>query len=312
MDIRFVNKSFSVLLLMILMIGLPSLYPIFALAPEEQAPPALQTRTLTFFLFQETATLASGSSVTRNANIFIGDQSPVVKDAFVEVRGVTKQAASQTITLDIRSTSGSVCTETFATPRERAFTVNASGKDTRFKLLYTGNGSSGVSSLVYCLGQIITVPSGYSFDMKIAVSGADVSLASARLVVTYQFTPSAAPSSLPAIGTLISPTFDTYAVNGANFNWILWKGLKPAGTQVRLQFASADASGGPFTYAGPDCSAATYYEPAADTAVEIRCLATHNNKRYFRYRVQLCSSSDCATPGTQNPEVTDVIVNWSP
>lgn len=121
---------------------------------------------------------------------------------------------------------------------------------------------------------------------------------------------------LPSTGDLISPTFDTYAVNGANFNWIKWSGTKPSGTRVRLQIAVSDNSSGPWTYygeAGGACGTGLYYEPAVDTSAEIQyCNATFNNKRYYRYKVQLCSNNDCATSGTQTPTVNDVVINWSP
>lgn len=297
---------------MSLMIGLPFLYPVFALAPEEHAPPAVQTRTLKFFLFQEMAGVPGGGEIIRDASFFVGDQNPVVKDAFIEVRGVTKAVSSQTITIDVRFPSGSLCAQLFPSLRSRDFTLDASGDDTLFKILYTGNGAATESSLLYCLQQIVTAPTAYPLQIRIAVSGEAVSVIGAKLVLTYQFTPTIQSSALPPMGTLISPTFDTQTANGADFNWIMWKGTKPAGTRVRVQLATANVSSGPFSFVGPDCTIGTYFEPAESTSSSIGCTTEHHNKRYFRYKVQLCSNSDCASPGSGNPEVADVIVNWSP
>lgn len=303
---------------------------VLGLATEEKKPPDFQTRTLKFFIFQEPAVLVSPTSTTTDFSIFIGESAPVVRDAYIEVRGVTKAAASQQIKVDLRAASGSTCIDSFPdTLRAKTFTLDSTGQSNHFRILYTGTSTASSFSPTYCLKNIITSPGTYNFQLRTDINGADVSTLQARLVLTYQYTPATeAVGGLPATGEVISTTFDTYAVNGANFNWILWKGIKPAGTRVRLQLATSNCSNGatdPSTclsgswgatgsdYLGSACTNSTWFEPVSATSIEIpRSCTTHNNKRYFRYKVQLCSNTDCSTAGSNNPEVQDVIVNFSP
>ncbi|TSC78585.1 MAG: hypothetical protein G01um101433_146 [Parcubacteria group bacterium Gr01-1014_33] len=280
-------------------------------------------KTLTFFSLQNQTIIASGGSVTSDFSVFVGEQSPVVKNAYIEVEGVTKQAASQTITIDsIQQGTGSL-----PTPRVRTFAIDSSGKDNPFTILYRGDETTGNDLAAYLAG-IITSPGPYTFTIKVDVSGAGVSLLGARLALLYQFTQSAG-GAFPATGTVISPTFNTYAVNGATFNSILWKGAKPTGTNVRLQLATSNCpngetnppvcSTGTWNYVGgATCLANDYYTPPpddgthADAATPLMCYNEFNNKRYFRYKVILCSSSNCTDAGNSTPQVDDVIVNWSP
>ncbi len=134
-------------------------------------------------------------------------------------------------------------------------------------------------------------------------------------------------SGYPATGELISPIFDTSVVNGASFNSISWKGQLNGG-KIRLQLATSNCSNGatnPPTcnagvwgpsgsdYLGTDCTNAVYYEQTAtDEPNEIKCYTNHQNKRYFRYKLIICSSGDCSTAGAQTPQVDDIMVNWSP
>lgn len=122
----------------------------------------------------------------------------------------------------------------------------------------------------------------------------------------------------PANGTLESSTFDTGIINGAAYNSILWAGALNGG-KVRLQIATSNNSSGPWNYAGPgpSCDTSTYYEPAAGTPAEIDlACASIQNKRYFRYKITLCSASDCSSSGTNTPEINGaqggIIINWSP
>lgn len=296
-----------------------------ALSTEETSS---KIKTIKFFIFQEPAVLVTPSSTTTAYSIFIGEQSPIIKDAYIEIRGVSKPTASQTITADVRATSGATCTEAFGTPRSRSFTLDTTGQGNHFTILYTGTGTSSVSSLLYCLANIITSPGSYPFELKVDISGADVSALQARMVITYQFTPPAVQTGgFVATGNIISSTFDTYAVNGAAFNSIIWKGTKPPPgntTKVRLQFAASNCSNGAsnppacttgsWNYiGGGTCSQSDYYEPNSDAAMELKCFSDFNNMRYFRYKVILCSNTTCTPPGgSGTPQVDDVIVNWSP
>ena len=263
------------------------------------------SNTTSFVVFQNQTVLSTPGSLSQTFSVFIGEPAPVIKSAYLLVSGVTKSTPSNAITVDIKQPS-----DTFPTPRAKTFAIDASGSQTLFKILYVGNETGGNDLASYLAG-IITAPTEYTFTVKIDTNGADVSLLHARLVITYQFTQSS--GGYPATGNIISPTFDTYAINGASFNSIGWKGIKPIGTRVRLQLATSNNPAGPFTFiGGSTCSASDYYEPNPDTEADLQCFSSFNNKRYFQYKAILCSSNDCSTSGSQTPQVDDVLINWSP
>lgn len=139
-------------------------------------------------------------------------------------------------------------------------------------------------------------------------------------------------SGLPATGMLDSAVFETTATagHGPAYNSIMWKGSQNSSLgKVQFQLATSDCSNGKtnpptcndsgvWTFYGSDgttCNTTNYYSTNAtqfDTPVELSCSPTyHNNQRYFRYRVRLCSS-DCSASGAASPIVDDVIVNWAP
>ncbi|MBI5306020.1 hypothetical protein HZB04_00280 [Candidatus Wolfebacteria bacterium] len=123
------------------------------------------------------------------------------------------------------------------------------------------------------------------------------------------------------IGTIESPVFDTGAANGVGFNFIMASGTTPTGAKFRMQLATSNSSGGPWNYLGPNCADTTYYFDAAfapfpgignsPATQEIGCPNSHNNKRYFRYKLILCSG-DCSAGGSDTPQIDKIIVNWSP
>ena len=110
-----------------------------------------------------------------------------------------------------------------------------------------------------------------------------------------------------ATGTLDSTTFDTGVASGSQLNSVLWHGSQPAGTAVRFQLATSNASSGPWTFVGSDGTSNSYYATGPDLSL-IFGYTPHNNFRYFRYRVLLLSNVN----QTLTPRVDDVIVNWSP
>lgn len=146
--------------------------------------------------------------------------------------------------------------------------------------------------------------SGQTYCLRVL----DSNLAPSKMVYTKYA--SATISGYPASGTVISATYDTGLAGGAAYNSIVWQGALNGG-KVRFQFGSSDTDSG-WSYYGPDCAIGTWYDTSPNTSTEIGCPALHNNKRYFRYRAQLCSASDCSSAGANTPRVDDVIVNWSP
>ena len=75
---------------------------------------------------------------------------------------------------------------------------------------------------------------------------------------------------------------------------------------VGVVLLSAGGGSG-WEYRGSNCAIdGPGYEPNADTSVEIGCESDHYNKRYFRYRVQICGATDCAAGGSGSATVADV------
>ena len=140
-----------------------------------------------------------------------------------------------------------------------------------------------------------------------------------KIIETHRYKPpTCGGGAYPATGDIISPIFDTGAANGVGYNWLMASGTTPIGTKIRVQLATASTTGGPWDYLGPNCDTTSYYYnsalPASPIQQEIKCYNNHNNKRYFRYKVILCSdsASNCQNGGADTPIINDVIVNWSP
>lgn len=272
------------------------------------------SKTIKFSIFQSPVALVSPASTSTDFSIFIGEQSPVFKDVYIELKGVTQASSNQQITVDFKEQG----VGSFPTNRQKQFILDSSNSPNSFKLFYNGNEGGGLNGILKdYLSSLISGPGTYNFTLKIDISGADISLLQARMIITYQFTP---PSSgaYPVSGIFYSPIFDTGAVNGASFNKIMAKGPSNPGTKVRVQFAASSSTDpNSFTFIGPspDCNPGVYFYdsdiPQPNISKEIGCFSQHNNKRYFRYKVILCSN-DCSTAGSATPQVDDVIINWSP
>lgn len=150
-------------------------------------------------------------------------------------------------------------------------------------------------------------------------------------VYTYsQYAIATVVSGLPATGTLDSAVFDTFDGGGANqgpaYNSIMWDGTTEGTGKVQFQLATSDSSSGPWNFYGSSdngvtCGAGYYYDTLTSGAgggpgkpVEVSCAASQsqNNKRYYKYRIQICSSTDCSSSGVTSPIVTGVVVNWAP
>ncbi|OHA79556.1 MAG: hypothetical protein A2747_03910 [Candidatus Yonathbacteria bacterium RIFCSPHIGHO2_01_FULL_44_41] len=132
-------------------------------------------------------------------------------------------------------------------------------------------------------------------------------------------------------GIVTSSVFDSNsfwatAGDGGGYNSIMWKGTFPVGTKVKFQFATSDCANGKtnapacndlgsWSYIGSDgvsCGSVFWYDTVnQDQPVELKCSSTyHNNQRYYRYKVKLCSG-DCTTPGTVTPTITRIVVNYA-
>lgn len=121
--------------------------------------------------------------------------------------------------------------------------------------------------------------------------------------------------------TITSSVYDTTAsTSSVGYNSIMWKGtLGGAGLnegKVKFQLSASASSSGPWNYfGGSTCGALDWFDSLGpDKPIELKgfsCLSAWNNKRYYRYKVQMCSN-DCVTAGLNTPTINNIIVNWSP
>lgn len=165
----------------------------------------------------------------------------------------------------------------------------------------------------------------YTYTLNVIPSGISIYGLGLKMTETHRYAPPAC-GGMPIYGDLTSAIFDsTGDAQGAGYNSVTWKGsLGGPGTnegKVRFQFAASDSSSGPWTYiGGATCQIGDWFEPSApNTPIELRgdvdndatCRDAWNNKRYFRYKIRVCSN-DCTTAGVFTPTVDDVVVNWAP
>lgn len=107
-------------------------------------------------------------------------------------------------------------------------------------------------------------------------------------------------------GELISSILDTGVPVNAGFNSLLWQGSLGTSGAVKFQIAFSDSFSGPWNYYGPT-SDADWYQPNPDVSISFPTvgLASPQNKRYIRYKVNLFTTNI-------SPQINDIIINWSP
>ena len=73
---------------------------------------------------------------------------------------------------------------------------------------------------------------------------------------------------------------------------------------------ASNSSSSPWSYVGgTTCGANDWWDAtAANAPVKIKCCSDLNNKRYYRYKIQLCSY-DRSVAGENSPLVTDVVIS---
>lgn len=257
-------------------------------------------KTTEFFVLQENNVLTNGNSTSTEFEIFIGEDEPDLKNAKIEINGIASSMASNPrIEVYLQNKSG--------TQQSDISTYNISSSPNSTKFILTFNATTFLS---------VTSPlvEGSNF-YRIFITPFDlsVSLLSATVKINYKFTPPTTGIGYYPFGTLYSATFDTGITQGAAYNSILWKGNIQSG-KVKFQLATSDSSSGPWNYYGPGCTTASpdMYDIAADSPASIGCASIHNNKRYSRYKVTICSASNCTSAGSTTPTIDDIIVNWSP
>jgi len=271
-----------------------------ALAPEETG---FKMKTVKFFAFQETSNLTTTSAIEKDFSIFLGEQTPIIQSAFLEIEGISAaDVTNQSITAQIKQQGEG----SFSNSNTYNFEIaNASS---RFSILYDVTGF---------LVPKITTAGTYNFTQSITNNGsATIDSLHAQLILTYQFTPP--DEGYRPTGSIVSSTFDTNMTGGSAPNSILWLGTLPDTAVVKFQFASSncsngatndpDCDSGTWDYVGSDGTSSTYYEPSEPDIPLLLNLAHHNNKRYFRYKITLEPTSNAQ----ETPIVEDIILNWSP
>ncbi len=143
--------------------------------------------------------------------------------------------------------------------------------------------------------RIINIQGYYNADMNYAGLGSNFCSYGVALK------PVADTSTSAFQGALESTTFDFGSQ--AQLNSLLWHGASNGG-QVQFQFATSNATSGPWNYTGSDGTSNSYYTPFVDTSLKLD-YSLYNNYRYFRYKASFYGS-------TLSARVDDVVVNWSP
>jgi len=257
------------------------------------------SKTVKFFITQEKEIIIDGVEVNKGFTISIAENNPQITSAFIEIKGIAKASAATTGIVNVKIDDNPYVlynTEVAATPK-------------KFIVAYE------ITSIIS--PDFPGVSGSKNYTLYIKNDNFNTTNLSAKLILTYKYTKSS--GTLPASGSITSSIFDTEINNGAAYNSILWKGSLNGGI-VKLQLAASDCSNGAENYPacdtgswifkGHDCDINNYYQGLSEIPYKIKCI-DHNNKRYFRYKITLCSDN-CAISGSNNPTVTDIIVNWSP
>lgn len=242
-----------------------------------------------------------GASASLPFSIYLGDNltgvtSPI-KSVYFVVSGTYAASADGTLSLS----------------------TNSAGPYKNFTLASTPVGVNPFS-LVYKddSGNISPSSSGsYNYNLYLNQTNLTIYSLSVKAIVTHQYKPVSCGLGYPPYGDLVSAIYDSTAnADGAAYNSIMWKGELGGASfdkgQVLLQMAAADSTSGPWDYiGGTTCGSGDWYNAASGTPTQINCYTQLNNKRYFRYKLRICSD-DCIASGNSTPTVDDVVVNYSP
>ncbi len=129
-------------------------------------------------------------------------------------------------------------------------------------------------------------------------------------------------------GELYSSVIDLSSDDdGPAYNAISWQGILGGPSQdqgtVRFQVAASQCANGATNFptcsvgswsfiGGSTCSAGDWYDAhLPNVSYELGCATTLVDKRYFRYRIELCSD-DCSVRGVYTPRVDSVQFSYSP
>lgn len=258
-----------------------------------------EIKTVKYHVTQQLLPMGSGSSVNEQFSFYIADDLDEVKSAYIEIKGLSLPINPLTLDMSVDDTGAPYPT---GSPRLKTYTIDASGRVLPFKFIY---------DTTNYFKTFVTGPGDYARYFNLKVTGNSVYVLNAKLIITYTHVkPPPVVGAYRQFGVLTSSAFDTGSVDGAAYNSIMWSGLKPAGTRVKLQIATSSNQAGPFNFiGGASCAGGDWWEPNSDTPEEIKCYSQLNNKRYFKYKVRIESNP----PGyDQTPQVNDIVINFSP
>lgn len=250
-----------------------------------------------------------GSNVTFTLDWSDPDVGEQVKVHFCRSNAITPSGTGGSCPGGTWASSASLTT---SDPKSEQYTAQAGDVGTQNYYAFVcddGSACSGTTGNSGSFAVQSTAPSYSYFGNTYAASPAASNIVTAT---AGELTITKPGANYDAVGELYSIVLDTGAVNGAGFETISWNGALPAG-KVQLQFATSNSSSGPWTFYGNNvsCSPSAYYEPAPGTPMKIGCASDHWNKRYFRYRVRLCSDAGCVSGGANTPTVREIAVTWT-
>jgi hypothetical protein len=190
------------------------------------------------------------------------------------------------------SGAGGYYTATFASPptvtagTQYAFVVRPTANPSLGTYALTRSGSSTAGSDVYPGG---TRVSG-------ATSGTVWSIPTTGGVTTDAGFRTYMNTGFAATGDFVSSVKDSNPASGFTPTWttLSWTASTPANTTLRFQVAAGNSAFGPFSFVGPDGTAATFFTTSGAS------LAQFNGNRYLRYRAYLSTTSSTATPAVNS------------
>lgn len=276
-----------------------------------------QVKTNEYFIGSSFTPIASATNFP--FTVFIGDSllgiPDPIKSLYFTLTGVYSGGGTMTMMIDSDATT----TKTFAFPNVT--------RPTAFEFIYRDDvrfiNPSSAGAYTHTLN---VIPLGVTIS-GLGVTSQQTHRYKPEVCVTY-----------PATGETTSGVFESTGIaNGPSYNSIMWKGRLGGAYfdtgRVRFQFATSDCANGASNapacdfgvgnwnfIGGVNCISGDWFDTpggsAPDTPMELTgpsCNIEWNNKRYFRYKVQICSANDCTTSGeATTPTVTDIIVNWAP
>ncbi len=256
----------------------------------------------------ESLVYSSNTSINSVVNppftLYLGDNLSGVTSPVKSLYFVASGVYTGNGTVDFKIDSDATTQQTFTLP-------NVGATPTPFEFIYK-DPSNKINP---------TSAGSYDYTLNVTPSGVTMYGLGIKMSETHRYKPPACGAGLAPYGDLISAVFDSTVVGGAGYNSVLWKGTLGTGNtgKVRFQFAASNSNTGPWSYYGGNtCGASDWFDPLGpDATIELKgtsittCQEEWNNKRYFRYKVQICSD-DCIASGTYTPTVNDIIVSWAP